>query len=49
MLSPDHQHLDLVELGLGARGDLLVAVDHARQDDADRLGGMLAHVADLAG
>ena len=45
----DRQALDLVELDLRAGRDLLVAVAHAGQDDADRLRAALAHDVDLAG
>ena len=43
------QPFHLVELVLGAGGDLLVAIALAGQDHADRLRAALAHRADLAG
>ena len=43
----DRQAFDLLEHDLAARRDGLVAVAHARQDDADRLRAQLAHDVDL--
>ena len=45
----DDQPLDLLELDLAPRRDRLVAVAHARQDDADRGRAQLAHDVDLPG
>ena len=49
--APDRQALHLVELQLTARGDLLVAIAHAGQNDADgarAIRAQLAHGVDLA-
>ena len=45
----DDQALDLLELDFAAGGDRLIAVAHAGQNDADRLGAQFAHDVDLAG
>src|SRR5438552_1157754 len=47
-LFADGDALDLVEHELAARRDLLVAIDDAGQDDADRLRVVFAHGVNLA-
>ena len=47
MLRPMARPFDLVEHHLRARGDIFLAVDFARQDDADRFRRILAHGVNL--